>query len=252
MPVSNSLEEQWKASRHGAWAGRGFRFQDSAACWIALLVWSGDQPGSEIVPEGLDDLTIEGGTSWTHVQVKSRGDHRGGFPITQVVKWLKEGWRKQEARISAQKRGRMVLVLERHMEGLPSTGWGKPASEVPELKTILGKQFTGSLLDRTHIVQVPDPTSRSLRLIADRLKLPQAAGWLHVLHLKRKIGETSDANASASHTARQSVGKSAIQTLLETCTATADRDSLEEALRLDLCESVEFEGKIRFFRGIYG
>ena len=102
MPVSNSLEEQWKASRHGAWAGRGFRFQDSAACWIALLVWSGDQPGSEIVPEGLDDLTIEGGTSWTHVLVKSRGDHRGGFPITQVVKWLKEGWRKQEARISAQ------------------------------------------------------------------------------------------------------------------------------------------------------
>ena len=42
--------------RHGSNAGRGFRFQDAVAAWMAVRVWAGDDEPASIIPEGNDDI----------------------------------------------------------------------------------------------------------------------------------------------------------------------------------------------------
>jgi hypothetical protein len=67
-----ALGDLWRASRSGARAGLGFRFQTAATVASAILCWSGKIPGNAIVPEGLDDFTIEGRDKTLFVQTKSK------------------------------------------------------------------------------------------------------------------------------------------------------------------------------------
>ena len=71
--------ELWIRTRAGARAGRGFRYQDAAAAWLAVQAWVGSAPWQVTIPEGVDDVTLHGtGLEW-RVQIKSRHDPRGVF-----------------------------------------------------------------------------------------------------------------------------------------------------------------------------
>jgi hypothetical protein len=51
----------------GARAGAGLRFQDAAATAAAVLCWSGRISGQAIVPESLDDFSIESASATVFV-----------------------------------------------------------------------------------------------------------------------------------------------------------------------------------------
>ena len=45
-------------SRAGSNAGRGFRYQDAVAVWLAVMVWSGKREVARVIPEGGDDIEL--------------------------------------------------------------------------------------------------------------------------------------------------------------------------------------------------
>ena len=51
--------EEWKGSRAGARASRGFHFQHLVGAWLASRLASGDLPIESLTPEGLDDLQLD-------------------------------------------------------------------------------------------------------------------------------------------------------------------------------------------------
>ena len=54
-PVSN----EWKETRPGAWAGRGFHYQHLFSTLILVRQWAGLAPTGHLVPEGLEDCVVE-------------------------------------------------------------------------------------------------------------------------------------------------------------------------------------------------
>ena len=239
MDYPQLLQNSWSSSRQGAWAGRGFRFQDAVASLLTLRVWSGAEAGNVVIPEGFDDVTLCDDQSSTFVQIKSRGG--GLFSITEVTAWLKESWKRCQAIHGSLPCNRVILALERGITGYPTTGWLRPVSAVPELESVLKDHFDAFQLEHSRIVQLPNPVDMALTLVADALNVPEGAAWLHVLELRRQIGSLSDANASASYDCRASLGLTQVQRILDECTATIDRGALEEAIRQDICETIAFE-----------
>ena len=74
-----------QSTRAGSHAGRGFRYQDAAAAWLAVRCWNGDLPFGELTPEGRDDAELIGAEGSTFVQIKSRREHLGPYTPGEVA-----------------------------------------------------------------------------------------------------------------------------------------------------------------------
>ncbi len=77
------------SSRAGSHAGRGFRYQDAVTGWFAVGCWAQSLSYGSVIPEGGDDIELVGGAGSAFVQVKSRRDQLGEFPIGDVVAFIK-------------------------------------------------------------------------------------------------------------------------------------------------------------------
>ena len=77
----------------GAWAGRGFHFQDAVGAWLLAKVETGSIREVVVVPEGFEDVSLEGELS-LHVQAKSRGEHLGQFPTSEAAGHILDAWEK--------------------------------------------------------------------------------------------------------------------------------------------------------------
>jgi hypothetical protein len=97
--IAPSLEEIWKRSRAGARAGAGFRFQDAAAMAASVLCWSGRISGHAIVPESLDDFSIESGGATVFVQVKSKISDDPTFTPAEIAAALAKNPRSNHLRM---------------------------------------------------------------------------------------------------------------------------------------------------------
>ncbi len=73
-----------KSTRAGSNAGRGFRYQDAAAAWLAVRCWAGDLDYGGVTPEGLDDAELIGLGGKAFVQMKSRRDQLGACARGEV------------------------------------------------------------------------------------------------------------------------------------------------------------------------
>lgn len=106
--------DEWSGTRSGAWASRGFDFQHTVAAWLAARLIASDLQAQTLVPEGLEDITIESDAS-RHVQVKSRGEHLGAFPVGRASVDVVDAW------LRHRKRGgdldSLTVVFERGVEG---------------------------------------------------------------------------------------------------------------------------------------
>ncbi len=80
-------DPRWSATRAGARAGRGFRYQDAVAAFLLVDQWA-KGASAKIVPEGLDDLNLFVGTVETRIQAKSMHDPKGSFRISQLAEYL--------------------------------------------------------------------------------------------------------------------------------------------------------------------
>lgn len=107
--VNDLLVAEWSRSRAGGRAARGYHFQDAIGAWLAARIATGQLIG-DLVPEGFDDMTVEGDSS-NNYQVKSRSDHLGSFPPSDAAKHIFDAWDADRRRPAPA--GTVTVVLER-------------------------------------------------------------------------------------------------------------------------------------------
>jgi hypothetical protein len=245
----------WATSRGGSHGGRGYRYQDAVATELAVRAWRGELPLRRIVPEGLDDVSLELVTHWLHLQAKSRREHRGQFTFAE----LKSAWRHLAERLAVDDTARAGLVLERPTAGV-ETGLERTLDEVAEdeLKKEVAAAVSGVIdgdefLARTHLLVMATPEESSVALLAERLKLPAASCVAHQAILCRQLAHMADENGVrlADDPAALTVGE--IARLLDDVGEAIDPRLLEEAVREGIAEHVDFATAIedeRFFTGV--
>lgn len=245
----------WDASRSGSHAGRGFRYQDGVAAELAIRSWLGTFDLRRIVPEGLEDISLELARGWLHLQAKSRRGHRGQFTMAD----LRQAWRHLAERLVADPTARAGLVLERPLpgaeSGLDRTLADSASAEVraavaDAISDVIGPD---DFLTRTHVVVMPAPVDTAVALLAGRLDRSPAACVGHEAILRTRIGQLADENGvrGAADPAAMSVAD--IARLLDDVTESTDPSLLDEAMRTGIAELVNFMTPLNdeeFFRGV--
>ncbi|HEX8084555.1 MAG TPA: hypothetical protein VF529_09715 [Solirubrobacteraceae bacterium] len=250
------MDHLWEASRSGSHAGRGFRYQDAVAAELAVLAWRGELPIRRIVPEGLDDISLNLEDHSLHLQAKSRREHRGEFRVAD----LRDAWGELARRLAADSSSRAGLVLERPLTGA-TTGLNRVLVDVADdgVRELIasalgaGPLSVDEFLARTHVVVMPAIPAHAISLLAERLGLPPATCAGHHALLRTELGRLADENGrrSASDPAAMTVGD--IARLLDDVTEAVDASALEEAIRIGACELVDFATRQedeRFYSGV--
>jgi hypothetical protein len=242
----------WKDSRAGARAGRGFHFQDAVGAWLAAQLASGELSNSVLIPEGFEDLWLEGGAP-THVQVKSRVERSGSFPVGVASRHILKAWSRHARRGFSDQQ--LVVVLERGVEGERELdGVDQPLQDsLPAdspLRQKLREQaerdgLTGSEVDQVMAATVvfgpswealTADTIRHLRTMAD---LPPAALLYLARDLRLSVAEAADANATAGLENRASLGRTELVASIERLVEHMDLDALEFAIHEGICEPLD-------------
>lgn len=260
----NFPADLWGKSRHGAWSGRGYRFQDAVGAWLAVAAWAGTQPIETIVPEGLEDFSVRSESAWKHVLVKSRWSHRGMFALSTVAQWLVDAWTRKLSSSNDEGVVEHILVLEQGVDGLDPTGWDQTFAQSltgtalrDEIKARTAAERVpidaDFLLENTRLVILQEPFEDALTLLSERLEIPRAACLPHALALQSRVGELSDQNGVAPATAPQQLPVMDVARLLDQVSQLVDVEVLEHAVREGICEFVNFLAPLaddRFFEGV--
>jgi hypothetical protein len=247
-------EELWTRSRSGSHAGRGFHYQDAVATELALRAWRGELAIRRIVPEGLDDTSLQLDQRWLHLQAKSRRTHRGDFALPELT----PAWRHLAERLAADPTAHVALVLERPLPGA-ETGLDRVLADVAsaELRTAvaaIGEVISlGDFLARTHVLVMPAAQMIGVQLLAERLALAPATCVAHHSILRAKLAHLADENGErdAADMAALTVGD--IARLIDDVSEAVDPSALEEAVRKGICEFVDFTTPVadeRFYSGV--
>jgi hypothetical protein len=249
-------DELWAASRSGSHAGRGFHYQDAVGTELAVRAWRGELPLWRIIPEGLEDLSLELDTHWLHLQAKSRRDHRGQFPLPR----LKRAWQGLATRLAADPAAHSGLVLERPLAAANETGLGATLSDsaLDELKEAVGIAVAGIIelddfLARTHLLVMPSPEETAIGMLAERFGLPPASCVAHHAILRKRLAYLADENGirPPGDPAALTVGDTA--QLLDEVSEAIDPSLLEQAVRDGVAELADFVTPVdegRFFSGV--
>lgn len=240
----------WATSRSGARAGRGFRFQDAAGAWLATRIWAGDLDATVLVPEGVDDLTLHGGSAEIRVQAKSRHDPRGQFTTAELAAILVKSAGTIDVDRLRSRSCRIVLLLERPAEELVETGWDGNLADEPGNAALLAPHladFTASkgltfddLLGVSTVVSIASPLDESVTLFGARRDTADAVGRLIAHRLRHLVGEQADHNYRAPPDQPAVVDATDVEALAADVLALVDRGGLFPAIAAGLCEPVTF------------
>lgn len=253
-------------TRSGARAGRGFHYQDAVGAWLCGRVLSGVLEADRILPEGLEDLSCEGPTSW-HVQVKSRQERIGDFRVPEVAGHLLAMAQAHAKRQQAGVAGRSLLVLERPVSGEWFTHWGRPLSDLPSdhplLRALRGKAVQAGLSEDVinawceavslYVLPWRVAAEDTRTAVVQRLGLLPAAAEAVVLALRSTVAGHADANAERGLPDAAGLSRTSIEHIVTEVAETIDSASLEEALAAGICEVVDFDRPLQsagFYEGI--
>lgn len=264
---SARLIDEWSGSRSGAWASRGFDFQHTVAAWLAARLIAGELRAEAIVPEGLEDITIESEAS-RHVQVKSRGEHLGAFPVGKASADVVDAWcrhRKRDVELDS-----LTVVFERGVEGETELGvFDRPLREslkqdsrlqesiaAAAKRRGLGESDVRELLDRTTVFGASwsylDESSRTLLGTAFEKLRPSVLDYL-AREIRTITAETARSNAPVDYVDRQSLDRNELVNRSKNFIEQVDLDSLEAAITLGLCSPVSLTEELhddRFYEGV--
>lgn len=213
--------ELWKKTRTGARAGRGFRYQDAAAAWLATLAWQGGVAWTRLIPEGVDDIVLDGLDVEIRAQLKSKHDSQDVFTQAEVARHLAKSVGDLPPNWLDDSRLRLAIVLERPLQGIQSSGWATALAETGQslesfrafLDDALGAASSGivdSVLARTHLLVEPDPMEKGCAVLASSSLLP-AGARLALQQLRELAGKAADANYLASAKAPYTLDRSDVQ-----------------------------------------
>lgn len=245
----------WSKTRSGATAGRGFHYQDVVGAWLCGRVLAGELVVGRVVPEGFEDLACEGEQP-VHVQVKSRQERVGDFSSSEVAALVLELAGRQPALRAAGQGGRIVLVLERSVDGERLAEWERPVGDLPDGHTLrtavarvaarrgLSEEETAAAMRSVSVFVLPwrAAAEQVCAVVEQRYGLPRAAAEPVVLALRDAVADCVDVNAEADRwESRAGLDRTRIELLAGETAAVIDRDSLQEALAAGLCEPVDFD-----------
>ena len=226
----------------------------------------GSIPQVVVVPEGFEDVSLEGETS-LHVQAKSRAEHLGLFPASEAAGHILGAWEQHVDRGEAA--SRLVVVLERGVEGEePSSDLSRTLSEslrhgsrlLAILRSRGGERGVDveALLSSTVIVGISwdDVIGETADCLSARSDLPPAALHLVARHLAVFFAEASDDNAARTHDGRRRLGRTEVAAEVGRVVGMIDVESLEAAIREGVCEALDYgTGEVgddvdRFYEGV--
>lgn len=241
-------------SRAGAIAGRGFHYQDAVGAWLCALLLDGRLRAGRLVPEGFEDLHIEG-EDHVFVQVKSRQEKRGAFSVNETLGFLLEMWDKDLARVQAGiDPGRLMLVQERAVAGETFSAIDSVLDELPDshelvsgLRGRLSPEDAHSLLGRTTLLTLDWQVAQAEAVDAIVALTGAVRGAAEVAErqLRVDISDAADRNANARDAANAaSIDRSFARHRIDEIVALLDRDALERALVEGVCVPVQFAADV--------
>lgn len=256
----------WQSTRSGARAGRGFHFQDAVGAWLAAGVAGGVFAEAQLIPEGLEDITLEG-VDRLHVQVKSRVGYLGPFPPGQASRHILEAW---DRHVERGVEGRLCLVLERGIRGHSDLSdldqtldeALQPGSAMRDLlmkrasESGLSADEVSRLMSTTAVVG-PDwevVTAETIRHLKPLVDLPPSAQAYLARELRIIVAEAADANADPDYVSRRSLSRTELVADIDRLVAHMDLDALESAVADGICEPFELpqvgEGDDTYYEGV--
>lgn len=222
---------------------------------MAARAWLGELPALQIVPEGVEDISVYLDSGWLHLQVKSRRAHRGVFALAD----LSSAWRRLAERLAADPRARAGVVLERELPGavsglahtLADGSSDRLRDQVAE--AVVAVIDPEEFLRRAHVLTMLAPEQTTVRLIADRLGLPPASCAAHQAILRGELASLADENGIRVADKPASMTPADVGRLLDAVSEAVDPSALEEAVRDGIAEAVDFVNPIddaRFYSGV--
>lgn len=223
--------------RQGSHAGRGFRYQDAIAVWLALRIWAGVDPPGLIIPEGGDDIERKTALGCSLVQVKSLRAHLNRFSTASVQKHIKELWERQH-KADPTPIG-LDLVLEREIVGRDAVN-GEIPIDGPLAGALSSERYSGLLLAKTKILHAPEPAEASITLISDQTGCAPLAAQMCFARLLIEVGALADQNGVLGPTNYRGLSSSDTDRIIAQTLATIDLTQIEQAVRDGACEPVDF------------
>lgn len=261
-----SETEAYASTRAGARASRGFGYQHAVGAWVCSRVAVGEIDAIDVIPEGLEDIQVTSGEP-VFIQAKSRQASQGDFTVPKVLGFLRTMMETRAAQSRDPLSERLVLALERPIEGAQSTPWEQSLADLPPTDPIRigaegvlgtvadGKASVATLLARTAVVVLPwgqlDSETRTHLASASGLPPGAAEPLLHTL--RHEVSQCTSRNASRTLAERQTLSRQSIQRLITDTAQLIDIDSLMTAVSTGRCVPVDFDAPIddpRFFEGI--
>ena len=255
-------EETWTRERSGGVAARGFHFQDVVGAWLSAHLLNRSLDADRIVPEHLEDLVCEGGSSW-NIQVKSRQQHVGAFPRGYVAQLLLDVRDHQE---KVGTTGPLMLILERDVKGLGRGTFGQRLTELeggPDLleaahrrAAVTGAaELSADFVEELSVWVLPwnDAADETRDLLAQRFDVPAVVGVQLGLVLRDLISECQDHNAQSSATERRGTTAAAMVDTLLDVVSTLSFEHLNDAFREGICDTLDLDTPLNdehFFEGM--
>lgn len=204
-----------KHLRTGSDAGRGFRYQDAVAAYLAIQLWEQDATGT-IIPEGGDDIEKRVGDTRYFISVKSRRHTRGLFRPSDIRDHLVQLNRRSRDDDTAS----LDFILEQ---------------DVTEDARLLAGKVAMTIL--------PSPRDDAVTMVAGRFGCLPVAAEIAVASLQDKLGNLADENGPLPVLERRGFGAAEIDLILSDAVSFVDQTALEEAVATGLIEAVDFKTK---------
>ena len=251
------LVDAWRDSRAGSRAGRGFHFQDAVGAWVASRLASGDLAADRLIPEGFDDLQIEA-VDPVQVEVKSRQNRLGPFPVGVAASHIVGAWIRHSARFGTERR--LVVVLEQGLAGfdcgpdriLTEIPIAQMVGEVDGLEEVLAARLVAQGQAATALENLKvgttaivcswdDLTTETDRHVGRVVALPPAALRRIGVGLCSMVADAVDANAAATFENRTGLDRASVIDEINKTAELIDLESIEHALTQGICGLVDKE-----------
>lgn len=254
---SEPVKLLWKQSRSGAWAARGFHYQDDVGALLSTQLLLGELGAERLLPEGLEDFSCEGGAA-RHYQVKSR--RHGEFPIADVARFIVEMAEKSSARREIGVSGTNVLVLERPVTGIETGQWTLEDTSAEPLREATLRLCQERAVEPDHalgteVVVLPwsEATRKAVDLISKQQGLLPQASELVLRAIRHEVTACMSANTDPDYTAREALDRTRLERTVGDALLVIQDAPVAEALRQGLCEPADFHTPLedpRFFEGV--
>lgn len=231
--IDEAIRDGWKKTRSGAWAGRGFHYQHLFSTLILTRQWAGLAPIGYLVPEGLEDCSIELSNRDVLIQIKSK--KKGTFSLGEV-RAIFEELRQKATLVGNQEATQLVVGLERPCSAFSEYG------------------VDGLFNSETEKVIVCDgPEKEIISLLVERLDIAEIVAEGLANDLYKLVVDSSTANASLPFEKRRRISTTAIERHIFERLEAEDPSAIDRALSSKALEPVDFVtpvSELGFYQGV--